>query len=156
MSTGNIKIIMFLRSKVQRVSRADNLTAIYEAIVEQCGILNISQPYRPASTACYGDSFTFFLLYRSLEHKAIENRWLLKQTSVQPNGVYSNLVGEYSDQTNLGATMLHVDACPAYPNYRISETSGIWTDWEKRPNGLDTVTTSPKPCAPPVSITVSY
>jgi hypothetical protein len=27
----------------------------------QCGILNISQPYRPL-TACYGDSFTSFYL----------------------------------------------------------------------------------------------
>jgi hypothetical protein len=31
---------MFLGSKVRLVRRADNLTAI-------CGILNISQPYRP-------------------------------------------------------------------------------------------------------------
>jgi hypothetical protein len=34
MSTRNIKIIMFLGSKVRRVCRADNLTAIYEPIVE--------------------------------------------------------------------------------------------------------------------------
>jgi hypothetical protein len=33
MSAGNIKIIMFLGSKVRLVSRADNLTAIYEPIV---------------------------------------------------------------------------------------------------------------------------
>jgi hypothetical protein len=33
MSTRNIKIIMFLGSKVQRVCRADNLTAISELIV---------------------------------------------------------------------------------------------------------------------------
>jgi hypothetical protein len=33
MSTRNIKIIMFLGSKVRRVRRADNLTAIYEPIV---------------------------------------------------------------------------------------------------------------------------
>jgi hypothetical protein len=47
MSTRNIKIIMFLGSKVRLVRGADNLTAIYEPIVWQCGILNISQPYRP-------------------------------------------------------------------------------------------------------------
>jgi hypothetical protein len=33
MSTRNIKIIMFLGSKVQWVLKADNLTAIYEPIV---------------------------------------------------------------------------------------------------------------------------
>jgi hypothetical protein len=33
MSTRNIKIIMFLGSKVRLVRRADNLTAIYEPIV---------------------------------------------------------------------------------------------------------------------------
>jgi hypothetical protein len=44
MSTGHIKIIMFLGRKVRRVHRADNLTA---RISRQCGILNISQPYRP-------------------------------------------------------------------------------------------------------------
>jgi hypothetical protein len=32
-STRNIKIIMFLGSKVRRVRRADNLTTIYERIV---------------------------------------------------------------------------------------------------------------------------
>jgi hypothetical protein len=33
MSAGNIKIIMFVRSKVQPVLRADNLAAICEPIV---------------------------------------------------------------------------------------------------------------------------
>jgi hypothetical protein len=33
MSTRNIQIIMFLRSKVRQVRKADNLTAIYEPIV---------------------------------------------------------------------------------------------------------------------------
>jgi hypothetical protein len=32
-STRNIKIIMFLGSKVRRARKADNLTAIYEPIV---------------------------------------------------------------------------------------------------------------------------
>jgi hypothetical protein len=38
---------MFLGSKVWRVRRADKLTAICEPLSRQCGILNISQPYRP-------------------------------------------------------------------------------------------------------------
>jgi hypothetical protein len=42
MSTRNIKIIMFLGSEVWRVHRADNLD-----LSGQCGILNISQPYKP-------------------------------------------------------------------------------------------------------------
>jgi hypothetical protein len=33
MSTRNIKIIMFLGSKVRQVRKADNLTAIYEPII---------------------------------------------------------------------------------------------------------------------------
>jgi hypothetical protein len=47
MSTGNIKKLMFLGTKVRLVRGADNLTAIYEPSSRQCGILNISQPYRP-------------------------------------------------------------------------------------------------------------
>jgi hypothetical protein len=38
---------MFLGSKVLLVSGADKLTAIYEPTAYTCGILNISQPYRP-------------------------------------------------------------------------------------------------------------
>jgi hypothetical protein len=45
MSTRNINIIMFHGSKVRRVRRAENLTII---LSRHCGILNISQPYRPA------------------------------------------------------------------------------------------------------------
>jgi hypothetical protein len=37
---------MFLGSKVQPVSKADNFIAFSEPIVWQCGIRNISQPYR--------------------------------------------------------------------------------------------------------------
>jgi hypothetical protein len=37
---------MFLERKAHPVRRADNLTAICELTVD-CGILNISQPYRP-------------------------------------------------------------------------------------------------------------
>jgi hypothetical protein len=47
MSTRNIKIIIFLGSKVQRVRRADNLTAICEQIVQTMRILNISKTSRP-------------------------------------------------------------------------------------------------------------
>jgi hypothetical protein len=39
--------ILFVGSKAQHVRRADNLIAICEPIAQQCGILNISQPYRP-------------------------------------------------------------------------------------------------------------
>jgi hypothetical protein len=46
MSTRNIKIIMLLGS-LRRVRRADNLTAFVSRLSRQCGILNISQPYRP-------------------------------------------------------------------------------------------------------------
>jgi hypothetical protein len=38
---------MFLDSRLLPVRKADNLTAICEAIVYCCGILDISQPYRP-------------------------------------------------------------------------------------------------------------
>jgi hypothetical protein len=34
-------------SKVRRVCSADKLAAIYKRLYRQCGILNISQPYRP-------------------------------------------------------------------------------------------------------------
>jgi hypothetical protein len=37
---------MFLGCKVRLVRGADNLTAVYEPMSRQCGILNISQPYR--------------------------------------------------------------------------------------------------------------
>jgi hypothetical protein len=38
---------MFQGSKLQPVCRANNLAAICELIVQQSGIFNISQPYRP-------------------------------------------------------------------------------------------------------------
>jgi hypothetical protein len=38
---------MFLGSKVRLVRGTDNLIAMCEPIVQRCGILNISQPYRP-------------------------------------------------------------------------------------------------------------
>jgi hypothetical protein len=53
---------MFLGSRALPVHRADNLATFCEPIV-QCGILNISQlTTLYASTACYGDSFTFFFV----------------------------------------------------------------------------------------------
>jgi hypothetical protein len=58
MSTRNIKIIMFLGSKVRPVRRADNLTAICEPIV-----LNIAQPYRSPRPVT-GIALLFTLLYR--------------------------------------------------------------------------------------------
>jgi hypothetical protein len=38
---------MFLGSKVRPVRGGDHLTAIYDGLSTQCGVLNISQPYRP-------------------------------------------------------------------------------------------------------------
>jgi hypothetical protein len=38
---------MLLGSKVRRVRKADNLTTIVSRLARQCGILKISQPYRP-------------------------------------------------------------------------------------------------------------
>jgi hypothetical protein len=45
-STRSRKII-FLGSEVQPVHRADNIAAICGQLSGQCGILNISLPYRP-------------------------------------------------------------------------------------------------------------
>jgi hypothetical protein len=45
MSIRNIETIKFLGSKVRRVRRADNLASVSQ-LSWQCGILNISQPYR--------------------------------------------------------------------------------------------------------------
>jgi hypothetical protein len=62
-STRSIQI-MFLASKVWRVHRADNLATTREPISRQCGISNISQPYRlprPVTgiTLLYGDRVCF-------------------------------------------------------------------------------------------------
>jgi hypothetical protein len=46
MST-RIKRIMFLGSKVLSVHRADNLAPSVSRLFKRCGILNISEPYRP-------------------------------------------------------------------------------------------------------------
>jgi hypothetical protein len=42
MSTGNIKIIMFLGSKVRRVRRAEKFTPSVSHLSRQCGVLDIT------------------------------------------------------------------------------------------------------------------
>jgi hypothetical protein len=59
MNTRNIKIIVFLGSKVLRLPRADNLVS---RLSRQCGILNISQPYRPPRPVKGITSLFFFTL----------------------------------------------------------------------------------------------
>jgi hypothetical protein len=60
---------MFLGSQVRRVRRADNLTAICEPMSRQCGILNISQPYRPPRPVTGIGLLFFFLLLTDKEHE---------------------------------------------------------------------------------------
>jgi hypothetical protein len=55
---------MFLGSRARPVGRADNLTAICEPMARQCGILNMSQSYRPprpvtGTALLYGDGVCF-------------------------------------------------------------------------------------------------
>jgi hypothetical protein len=47
MSTRNIKIIMFLESNVRRCVGLTALPPSVSRLFIQCGILNITQPYRP-------------------------------------------------------------------------------------------------------------
>jgi hypothetical protein len=51
---------MFLGSKVRLVRGADNLTI--SRLSRQCGILNISLPYRPVRPVT-GIAYTFFTIY---------------------------------------------------------------------------------------------
>jgi hypothetical protein len=51
---------MFLVSVVRPLRRADNLTAIFELII-QCGVLNISQPYWPLTGKA--SLFYFYIIF---------------------------------------------------------------------------------------------
>jgi hypothetical protein len=62
---------MLLGSKVRPVRGAENLTAIYEPLSGQCGIINISQPYRP-SRPVTGISLIFFLLFLFLLYNSVQ------------------------------------------------------------------------------------
>jgi hypothetical protein len=57
---------MFLGSKVRLVRKVDNLTAIYEPISRQCGILNVSQPCRsprPVTRITFTSTITLLEFY---------------------------------------------------------------------------------------------
>jgi hypothetical protein len=60
---------MFLVSKERPVRRADNLTRSVSRLPRQCGILNISQPYRPPLPAA-GDRFYWIEMGRQLQAPA--------------------------------------------------------------------------------------
>jgi hypothetical protein len=65
---------MFLGSKVRRVRRADNLTAVCGMTVyRQCGSLNISQPYRTPrpvkGTTLLYFYFDLYGLYGTLQYE---------------------------------------------------------------------------------------
>jgi hypothetical protein len=67
---------MFLGSKERPVRRADNLTSICEPIVQQCGILNISLPYRTPRPVTgiallYGDGVCFLSTATSSQYLAV-------------------------------------------------------------------------------------
>jgi hypothetical protein len=56
--------IMFLRNRARPMSRADSLPSYVSRLSRQCGILNISQPYRPPRSVTgiallYGDGVCF-------------------------------------------------------------------------------------------------
>jgi hypothetical protein len=57
-----IRVIMFLGSKVRRVSRADNIIAICGPMSRQCRIFNITQLYRPPRPVT-GIALLFFFYF---------------------------------------------------------------------------------------------
>jgi hypothetical protein len=65
---------MFLGSKVRWVLRADNLTASMSRLSRHCGILNISQPYRP-SRPVTGIAFLFYFLCNKSNLMELSPSW---------------------------------------------------------------------------------
>jgi hypothetical protein len=72
---------MFLESGARPVRRVTTLPPSVSHLSRQCGILNISQPYRPPQFVT-GESFTFFFTFTCLSlWSSGQSSWLQTQRS---------------------------------------------------------------------------
>jgi hypothetical protein len=130
---------MFVGSRARPLRRADNLVAVCEPIVQQCGILNIPQPYRPPRPVTGIALLTFFISADTLSRY----RQPMKMGCLgDNNGLDINPVLKLTREARLGFWNTK------RPLEQQLDTGRNWRQLQgDRPQGCASVSQSTAPCS---------